>query len=283
MRAASANLTPVTLELGGKSPALVSASARVEEAAKRIAHGKAFNCGQICVSPDYALVPRDRVEPFVAAVAAAFRRMIPTVTGNEDYTSIISDRHAQRIRGVLDDARAKGATVTPCGEAGGARRMPLHIVTGVRDDMLVATEELFGPVLPVIPYDTLEDAVGYINARPRPLALYPFGFSGQELERISTATHAGGVTVNDWGWHVFNHDLPFGGIGNSGMGTYHGEEGFRELSHAKGMFKRHRWFPIGLFYPPYGNLAQRLVMKFYLGDADPALAQDQPAADGRPA
>jgi coniferyl-aldehyde dehydrogenase len=274
MRAAAANLTPVTLELGGKSPALVSSTMPVEEAAKRIAHGKTFNSGQICVSPDYALVPRDRVAPFAAAVEAAFRQMVPSVPHNADYTSIITDRHADRIRRLLDDARAKGATVTSCGESEGAKRIPLHIVTGVRDDMLVATEELFGPVLPIIPYDTLPEAIDYINARPRPLALYPFGFAGEELHRIATGTHAGGVTVNDWGWHVFNHDLPFGGIGNSGMGTYHGEEGFRELSHAKAMFKRQSWFPIGLFYPPYGNLVQRLVMKFYLGDADPALAQD---------
>ena len=217
MRAASANLTPVTLELGGKSPALVSASASVEEAAKRIAHGKTFNSGQICVSPDYALVPRDRVEPFVSAVADSFRNMVPTIAGNQDYTSIINDRHAQRLKGVLDDARAKGATVTACGDIANPRRMPLHIVTGVRDDMLVATEELFGPVLPVIPYNTLDEAIAYINARPRPLAFYPFGFTSTELERLSTATHAGGVTVDDWGWHVFNHDLPFGGIGNSGM------------------------------------------------------------------
>ena len=271
MRAAAANLTPVTLELGGKSPALVSASASVEEAAKRIAHGKTFNSGQICVSPDYALVPRDRVEPFAAAVAQSFRSMVPTIAGNQDYTSIINDRHAQRLKGVLNDARAKGATVTACGDVANARRMPLHIVTGVRDDMLVATEELFGPVLPVIPYDTLDEAIAYINARPRPLAFYPFGFSAMELERLSTATHAGGVTVDDWGWHVFNHDLPFGGIGNSGMGTYHGEEGFRELSHAKAMFKRQRWFPIGLFYPPYGNLVQRLVLKYYLGTPEPTV------------
>ena len=220
MRAASANLTPVTLELGGECPALLSASVPVEEPAKRIAHGKACTSGQICVSPDYALVPRDRVQPFAAAVAAAFRRMIPTVERNDDYTSIINDRHAERIKAVLDDARAKGAMVTPCGEGGGARRMPLHVVTGVRDDMLVATEELFGPVLPVMAYDTVEDAIAYVNARPRPLALYPFGFSSNELERISKQTHAGGVTVGDWGWHVFNHDLPFGGVGDSGMGTY---------------------------------------------------------------
>ena len=279
MRAASANLTPVTLELGGKSPALVSASASVEEAAKRIAHGKTFNSGQICVSPDYALVPRDRIEPFVAAVAQSFRSMVPTIAGNQDYTSIINDRHAQRLKAVLDDARAKGATVTACGDVANARRMPLHVVTGVRDDMLVATEELFGPVLPVIPYDTLDEAIAYINARPRPLAFYPFGFQATELERLSTATHAGGVTVDDWGWHVFNHDLPFGGIGNSGMGSYHGEEGFRELSHAKAMFKRHRWFPIGLFYPPYGNLVQRLVLKYYLGTPEATVG----AAPGRTA
>ena len=137
--------------------------------------------------------------------------------------------------------------------------------------MRIAKEELFGPILPVIPYDNIDQAIAYIAARPRPLAMYPFGFSGAELDKLMRKTHSGGVSVDDWGWHVFNHDLPFGGVGNSGMGTYHGEEGFRELSHAKGTFKRFRWFPMGLFYPPYGNLVQRLVFKFYLGKSDPSV------------
>ncbi len=279
MRAASQNLTPVTLELGGKSPALVSAAGPIAAAAERIAHGKAFNSGQICVSPDYALVPRGQVEAFASAVQESFRKFYPTVQGNHEYTSITSEPHAQRIRDLLAEATAKGAKVTACGDSGPGRRIPLHVVTGVTDDMRIAREELFGPILPVIPYDTVEQAIDYITARPRPLAMYPFGFDAAELDKLLTRTHSGGVSVDDWGWHVFNHDLPFGGIGNSGMGTYHGKEGFRELSHAKGTFKRFRWFPMGLIYPPYGNLVQRLVFKFYLGDSDPALAA---AAGGTP-
>lgn len=272
MRAASQNLTPVTLELGGKSPALVSGTQPMAAAAERIAHGKAFNSGQICVSPDYALVPRNQVDEFAAAVQAAFRKFYPTVQGNHEYTSMTCEPHAQRIRDLLAEATAKGAKVMACGDSGPGRRIPLHVITGVTEDMRIAKEELFGPILPVIPYDTVDQAIAYITARPRPLAMYPFGFSGAELDKLLTQTHSGGVSIDDWGWHVFNHDLPFGGIGNSGMGTYHGEEGFRELSHAKGTFKRLRWFPMGLFYPPYGNLVQRLVFKFYLGHADPSLA-----------
>ncbi len=278
MRAAAQNLTPVTLELGGKSPALVSAAGSLADAAERITHGKAFNSGQICVSPDYALVPRGQVDEFASAVQASFRKFYPTVQGNHEYTSMTCEPHAQRIHDLLAEARAKGATVTACGDNGPGRRIPLHVVTGVTDDMRIAKEELFGPILPVIPYDTVDQAIDYITARPRPLAMYPFGFSGAELDKLLTQTHSGGVSVDDWGWHVFNHDLPFGGVGNSGMGTYHGEEGFRELSHAKGTFKRFKWFPMGLFYPPYGNLVQRLVFKFYLGQSDPALAPAVPTS-----
>jgi coniferyl-aldehyde dehydrogenase len=149
--------------------------------------------------------------------------------------------------------------------------MPLHIVTGVTPEMALMKEELFGPILPVVPYDTMDDAIGFINARQRPLALYCFTHDGGERDELLRRTHSGGVSVNDWGWHVINHDAPFGGIGNSGMGTYHGIEGFRELSHAKTVFQRQRFFPTDLFYPPYGNLVQRLTMKFFLGEADPAL------------
>jgi coniferyl-aldehyde dehydrogenase len=266
MRAAAENLVPVTLELGGKSPAIVAPGANLIDAATRVAHGKAFNCGQICVSPDYALVPRSQVDAFADAAVAAFRRLYPQTTGNADYTAIVNDRQHARVRALLDDALAKGATIRIAGETSSDdRRVPLHVVTGIRGDMRVATEELFGPILPVIGYETVEEAMRYVVDRPRPLAMYPFGFGSAGLRELLQRTHAGGVTVNDWGWHVFNHDLPFGGIGTSGMGTYHGEEGFRTLSHAKSVFRKHAFFPVALFYPPYGNFVQKLVVRWYLG------------------
>jgi coniferyl-aldehyde dehydrogenase len=265
MRAAAEHLTPVTLELGGKSPALVAPGSDLRAAADSIAHGKAFNCGQICVSPDYALVPEAEVDAFATAVVEAFRRMVPETRGNADYTGIVNERHHARQRALIEDARERGARILVAGETGDDRRMPLHVITGVRPEMRIASEELFGPILPVLGYRSVEDALAQIASRPRPLALYPFGFSGHDLERLLRETHSGGVTVGDWGWHVFNHDLPFGGSGQSGMGSYHGEEGFRELSHAKAVFRRHRFFPVGLFRPPYGNLVQRLTLRFYLG------------------
>ena len=216
------------------------------------------------------------VGAFVAEVRAAFARSFgPRVAGHHDYTAIVNERQHARIVALLDDARAKGATVVACAEGGTGRQMPLHIVTGVRPEMLIAREEIFGPILPVLAYDTLDEAIEHIRSGPRPLALYAFGHDAAARDRLLRDTHSGGVTINDWGWHVMNHDAPFGGIGNSGMGTYHGEEGFRELSHAKTVFQRHRFYPIGLFYPPYGNAVQRLVLKLWLGAGDPAL---KPAA-----
>ncbi len=266
MRAAAENLTPVTLELGGKSPAIVGPAANLRDAALRIAHGKAFNAGQTCVAPDYALVPRGKSAEFAAAVSAAFTRLYPTVDGNAEYTSIITEHHAARLRELLDDAKRRGATILCCGsDAGAGRQMPLHVVTNLSEGMQVMREEIFGPILPVLEYDRLDDALAIVRGRERPLSLYAFGLNGSEQERTLKQTHAGGVTLNDWGWHVFQHDLPFGGIGNSGMGTYHGVEGFREISHCKAVFRRRRWFPVGLFYPPYGNLVQRLSMWLYLG------------------
>jgi coniferyl-aldehyde dehydrogenase len=266
MRAAAENLTPVTLELGGKSPAIVGPDADLRDAALRIAHGNVFNAGQICVAPDYALVPRGRSAEFAGAVREAFDRLCPSVGGNAEYTSIITERHAARLRAMLDDAQAKGATLVRCGsDAGSGRQMPLTVVTNVDDSMQLMREEIFGPVLPVLEYERLDDALAVVRRGERPLSLYAFGLSRADQDRVLKETHAGGVTFNDWGWHVFQHDLPFGGIGNSGMGGYHGEEGFRELSHGKSVFRRHRWFPIGLFYPPYGNIVQRLSMRFYLG------------------
>ncbi len=270
MRQAAANLTPVTLELGGKSPAIVLRDYSVEEAAKRIAHGKGTNCGQICVSPDYALVPRDKVSEFVAAVKKSFNSMYgDKVVGNHEYTSVVNERHTARLKGLIDEAKSKGAQVESCGAGIEGRQIPLHILTNTSPDMKVMQEEIFGPILPVVPYDTHEDAIRYIQQRPRPLALYCFSHDEKARGEVMSKTHSGGVTLNDCTWHVINHDAPFGGVGNSGMGTYHGEEGFRELSHARTVFKRHRFFPIGLFYPPYGNFAQHLTLKIYLGKADP--------------
>jgi coniferyl-aldehyde dehydrogenase len=268
MRAAAENLTPVTLELGGKSPAIVGPKADLRDAALRIAHGNVFNAGQICVAPDYALVPRGQAGVFAAAVRDAVGRLCPRVEGSQEYTSIITERQAARLRHLLDDAAARGATLVRCGaQAQGSRQMPLTVVTGVDERMQLMQEEIFGPILPVVEYDRLDDALAYVRRGERPLSLYAFGFDAAERDRLLKETHAGGVTFDDWGWHVFQHDLPFGGIGNSGMGSYHGEEGFAELSHAKAVFKRHRWFPIGLFYPPYGNIVQRLSMAMYLGRA----------------
>lgn len=272
MRTAAENLTPVTLELGGKSPALVTRNYPIADAATRITHGKSANAGQICVSPDYALVPRERTDDFVAGVRRAFQRFYDNRTeGNADYTAIVNDRQFDRLQALLDDARAKGAKVEACAPVGTGRQLPLHIVTGLTPDMRVMSEELFGPILPVVPYDTMDEAIAFINARPRPLALYCFSHDDTERDRLLHRTHSGGVAVNDWGWQVVNHDAPFGGVGNSGMGTYHGEEGFRELSHARTVFQRQRFFPIGLFYPPYGGFVQQIAMKFFLGSADPAL------------
>jgi coniferyl-aldehyde dehydrogenase len=266
MRAAAANLTPVTLELGGKSPAIVGTAADLEDAALRIAHGKVFNAGQICVAPDYAMVPRGEGRRFAEAVSRAFQRLVPTVTGNPEYTSIVSDRHAARMRQLLADARAKAAEVVPCSpEAGTERQIPLHVLLRVTPDMQVMREEIFGPLLPVVEYDDLDSALATVRSGERPLAMYGFGLDAAERRHLLQQSHAGGVTFDDWGWHVFQHDLPFGGVGNSGIGGYHGEEGFRELSHGKSVFRKRRWFPIGLFYPPYGNVVQRLALRFYLG------------------
>lgn len=271
MRAASANLTPVTLELGGKSPAIVAPSASIAAAARSIAHGKAFNAGQACVAPDYALVPRDRIDEFVAAAVSAFQRMYPDPVGDPHYTWIASDRHATRVQALLADAVAKGATVISCGTGNGSHVVPMQIVTDVTPDMRIMHEELFNPILPVVACDSLDESIRYITARPRPLALYYYGADAGEIKRLERDVHAGGMTINDWAWHVFQGDLPFGGTGNSGIGSWRGPEGFRALSHGKAVLKMRRWFPIGLFHPPYGTRVQRLISKLFLGHPDPAL------------
>ena len=269
MRAAAANLTPVTLELGGKSPAVVLADYNLSDAARRIVHGKGTNGGQICIAPDYALVPKDDIERFVGEVLRQFQALYGAQpAANDDYSSIIDDRQFQRLQGLLEDARAKGARIIVCGEVAPGRRMPLHILTGVTPEMRVMQEEIFGPLLPVLGYDSLTGVVAHINSGQRPLALYIFSTDTTSIDRLLKRTHSGGVTINDWGWHAFNHSAPFGGTGNSGMGNYHAEEGFRELSHARTVFKRRTWFPTHLFHPPFGGRLQSLALAFYLGKPD---------------
>lgn len=263
MQAASEHLVPVTLELGGKSPAIVERGFPMERAAHSIATGKLFNAGQTCIAPDYALVPEEEVDRFVPAISAAMRTLYPTIAGNPDYTSIINDGHFARLSRLVSDARSKGARIVEVGEGSG-RTIPPTLITGVTDDMKVMQEEIFGPLLPIVPYRDLGDAIQYVNDRSRPLSLYFFGDDGPGRRAVLSQTTSGGVTINDTLLHVVQDDLPFGGVGPSGMGAYHGEQGFRTFSHAKAVFTQSRVSAISLLRPPYGARFDRL-MKFLLG------------------
>ncbi|MGF1694688.1 coniferyl aldehyde dehydrogenase [Vibrio lamellibrachiae] len=273
MANAAKNLTPVTLELGGKSPAIVLEDYDIEKAATRIAHGKGFNAGQICIAPDYALVPQESVAQFVEALKSASRRMYSNAVKNEDYTSLIDDSQRRRFKQLLQDARDKGAKIVECSSQGKGRREPFYIATNLSDDMRICKEEIFGPLLPVHGYSSIEEVQRYVVDRARPLACYIFGNDKHQVEKLLTDTHSGGVTINDWGWHALNHSVPFGGIGNSGFGNYHGEEGFRELSHSRSVLRVNSWFPIHLFAPPYGTKFQQFVMNTFVGKADESLSR----------
>ena len=264
MNAAAQNLTPVTLELGGKSPAIVSHDVPLRDAAERIAFGKTLNAGQTCIAPDYVLVPRGRLDDFVEALKAAVQTFYPSLVDNPDYTAIINPRQHMRLNRYLEDAVAKGATVVALHDQGQARRMPLHLLLNVDDGMLVMQDEIFGPLLPVIPYDRIEDAIAYINQRPRPLAMYYFGYDKAQQRAVLERTHSGGACLNDTLLHAAQDDLPFGGIGPSGMGRYHGREGFMTFSHAKGVFIKQRFNAARLIYPPYGGTLLRLFYKWLL-------------------
>lgn len=264
MRAAAEHLTPVTLELGGKSPAIVGASADVAMAAERITVGKLLNAGQVCLAPDYVLVARHHRDAFVAAVDAAARRLYPTVAGNPDYTTIVSDRHAERLEGYLAEARNAGADVRIVQEGAaspGDRRRPLTVLVDPPPDLSVMREEIFGPVLPIVSYGQIDEAIAWINERERPLGLYWFGSDAGERRALLDRTHAGGVTVNDVLFHFSVEDLPFGGIGASGMGAYHGEAGFRTFSHYKAVYRQAPFDVPGLIglKPPYGKRLQRMI------------------------
>ena len=264
MRAAAENLTPVTLELGGKSPAIISADVPMHDAAERIAFGKTLNAGQTCVAPDYVLVPRARLEEFVDAYRQVVLRFLPRQADNPDYTAIINSRQLGRLQGYLRDAADKGARIVPLYEHSQERRLAHTLVLDVTDDMQLMQEEIFGPILPVLPYDQLDQALTYINQRDRPLALYYFGYNKAEQQYVLSHTHSGGVCINDTLLHVAQDDLPFGGIGPSGMGHYHGHEGFLTFSKAKGVFIKQRFNAARFIYPPYGKAIQKLIYRLFV-------------------
>lgn len=269
LHAAADNLVPVTLELGGKSPVVVSRSADIAQTTERVALGKMLNAGQICLAPDYMLVPEEKEAEVVDGLVAAASRMYPTLLSNPDYTAVINDRHYERLTGWIEDARAKGAeviAVNPANEdlgSSNSRKLPLHIIRNPTDDMTVMQEEIFGPILPVRRYGKLEDAIGEVNRRDRPLALYYFGKDEGEKRQVLDRTISGGATINDVIFHVSQEELPFGGIGPSGMGAYHGEIGFRTFSHAKAVYSQPKLDVAGLagLKPPYGKKTRAAIAR----------------------
>jgi coniferyl-aldehyde dehydrogenase len=268
MAAAAKNLTPVTLELGGKSPAIVSNNVPMKDAAERICFGKSMNAGQTCVAPDYILVPKAKEEEFIQAYIAAFTKMYPTIKDNNDYTSIVNDRQYQRLSSWIQDAKDKGAKLTEINPAkedlSAGRKLAPVIVQNMKDDMTIAEEELFGPILPIITYDEMDEAIAHINERPRPLALYFFGYDKNEQNHVLDNTHSGGVCVNDTLMHLAQEDMPFGGVGDSGMGHYHGHEGFITFSKAKAVHRKGRFSTGNLAFPPYDTSIRRMIYTFFI-------------------
>jgi coniferyl-aldehyde dehydrogenase len=285
--AAAKNLTPTTLELGGKSPCIVDAScmagAGMADAALKIAHGKLLNAGQTCIAPDYILLPQGREAEFEEAFAHAVARLFPTLGGNPDYASIVTDRHHARLTALLDEAQKLGATVrelVPVAANSGianksipssdkaqksiknaahTRQMTPALVFNPPAHSCLMTEEIFGPILPVLTYTTLDEAIAHINARPRPLALYWFGSDNAARDQVLNQTVSGGVTVNDTLLHIAHDNLPFGGVGESGWGAYHGEAGFLRFTQQKPVLVQSRWAMGQLFYPPYGQRFEQVM------------------------
>lgn len=264
MRAAAENLTPVTLELGGKSPVILHPDHPIAHAAERVAIGKLMNAGQTCVAPDYVLVHRSKEQAFVDAFVAQVRGSFPTLLNNPDYTAIINQRHWTRLRGYLQEARDRGATLTeinPANEEFGpeTHKLPPTVAQGLPLDAALLQDEIFGPILPVIPYDTLDEAIAFVNERPRPLALYYFDRNSARCDDVLARTTSGGVTLNDTVLHVAQEELPFGGVGPAGMGAYHGEAGFVTFSHRKSVLRQARLNSGALLNPPYGKTIDRLL------------------------
>lgn len=262
MRAASDNLTPVTLELGGKSPAIIGPDADFEKAVRSIVNGKTLNAGQTCIAPDYVLVPQGSEQRFIDSARRIMAQRYASLTTTPDYSSIISQRHFERLQRLVDEAVSAGAKAWPLSDTPHDAQRRLFtptVLTGVPADAPVAKEEIFGPVLPVVGYNKLDDAISYINARPRPLALYIFELDDKRVQNVLSNTVSGGVTVNDTILHIAQDDLPFGGVGPSGIGAYHGEVGFRTFSHMKPVFQQARTNTAHWLYPPYGPRMEKIL------------------------
>jgi coniferyl-aldehyde dehydrogenase len=264
MKAASDNLVPVTLELGGKSPAIVGRGHVNDRTMSSLVFGKLVNAGQTCVAPDYALVHEDDLEAFVTRYIAKVADFYPNGPASKGYTSIVNDRHYARLKGLIDDSRSKGARIVEAGvqpESAISRQRTLAptLVIGAAEDAALLQEEIFGPILPVLAYRTMDEAIAYVNARPRPLALYYFGEEDANCRKLLDRTTSGNVGINNTLMHVAQDDLPFGGVGHSGMGAYHGIEGFRAMSHAKGVFVQGRWNLPGLLHAPFGRFAELAI------------------------
>jgi coniferyl-aldehyde dehydrogenase len=262
MRAAAENLTPVTLELGGKSPTIVCDDFDVDEAASRILYAKYLNAGQTCLAPDYVLVPEAKRDRFVAAAKRILPERYPS-TDQPSYTSVIDDKSYRRLRATLEDARQKGAQVVPLVPEAtfndALRKIPPHLVLDPTDEMTIMQEEIFGPLLPVKTYRTIDDVIAYVNGKDRPLGFYVFTNDKATEEKLLYSTISGGVSINNCMLHVAQHDMPFGGIGPSGMGHYHGREGFFEFSKLRPVFTNPRISLLHLFYPPYTKTTRRLL------------------------
>ena len=264
MRAAADNLTPVTLELGGKSPAIIGSETDLQRAADRIVLGKLMNAGQVCLAPDYACVPSRQLEAFVAALKSAGSQMYPQAAGNDQYTMVINDRHRDRIERYIQEAQDAGVEVVtvqapPADEDD--RRLPLTLLIDPPEDLAVMRDEIFGPVLPIKSYGVIDEVIDYVNDHDRPLALYYFGDDDSERRLVLDRTISGGVTLDDVIFHISVEELPFGGVGASGMGAYHGFDGFRTFSHGRGVYRQPRLDIARLIgaRPPYGKRLQQMM------------------------
>jgi coniferyl-aldehyde dehydrogenase len=268
MAAASRNLVPVTLELGGKSPVIISRDADIETAAQRIMIGKTLNAGQICLAPDYLMVPEEKLDETVETIKKVTAEMYPKLLDNPEYTSVVNERHYQRLNSYLEDAAQRGAqpeAINPAGEdfanQQGTQKIPPTLVVNPPEDSKILEEEIFGPLLPIKTYKDFSETIAYVNAHPRPLAAYYFGNNKAEEEAVLTKTTSGGACINDVIMHVMQEELPFGGVGPSGMGSYHGEEGFRTFSHAKSVYRQSRFniAKIAGLLPPYGPATEKNI------------------------
>jgi coniferyl-aldehyde dehydrogenase len=264
MSAASRNLTPVTLELGGKSPAVVGPDFPIRIAASRIIFGKCLNAGQTCIAPDYVLLPSGKERDFIAAAGEEVARLYRSIEYNPDYSSIINQRHYERLKSLLEECQAGGALIENLHTGKvifypGSRKIAPVAVLNASGDMRIMREEIFGPLLPIVTYEHLDDAIRYVNDRPRPLALYYFDNDSARVSKVLRETVSGGVTVNDTIFHIAQDSLPFGGVGPSGMGHYHGKEGFETFSKKKAVFFQAHLNGAGLLKPPYGKKFETIL------------------------